>query len=268
MKVYDYKKGIDISSHNGAVDMSKIKESGIEFVIIRLGYGKNENQIDKKFRENYKNAKNAGIPIGVYLYSYAINCEDAKKEAELVLSSIKNLIIEYPIFLDMEDADNYKATRNVSNSTLIDICETFCTEIENAGYYVGIYANLDWLNNKLNDKRLDKSDKWVAQWNDKCDYQKDYGMWQYSSKGKISGIVGNVDLNYAFKDYENIIKSAGLNNKGNIEKEHIVKKGENLSTIAKQYNTSWKKIYEENKEVIGDNPNLILPGQKLIISKE
>lgn len=261
-------KGIDISSHNEEVDMEKVKKSGVEFVIIRLGYGKNQKQIDKRFVENYNNAIKADIPVGVYLYSYAIDAEDAKKEAELVLKNIKNLKIEYPIFLDMEDADNYKAKRNIENDTLIDICENFCNAIEEAGYYVGIYANLDWLNNKLNNVRLDRFDKWVAQWADKCDYSKDFGMWQFCSDGDIEGITGKVDLNYAFKDYKNIIRKAGLNNLSIQKFEHIVEKGENLSTIAKQYDVSWEKIYEDNKQIIGDNPNLILQGQKLTIYKE
>lgn len=264
----NFKKGIDISSHNGVVDMEKVKKSGIEFVIIRLGYGKKQEQIDKKFFENYRNAIRANIPVGVYLYSYAVNCDDAKKEATLVIKTIRNLKIEYPIFLDMEDTDNYKSKRNVENEALIAICETFCNAIEDAGYYVGIYSNLDWFNNRLNDEKLDKFDKWVAQWADNCNYQKNFGMWQFSSNGSIDGIKGKVDLNYAYKDYKNIIRNAKLNNLNMQRIEHTVKDGENLSIIAKQYNVSWKKIYEENKKVIGDNPNLILSGQKLIIYKE
>lgn len=166
------KKGVDISYHNGTIDMAKVKLSGIEFIILRLGYRKKENQIDEKFYENYNKAIQQGIPIGVYIYSYAINTADALKEAEFVLNTVKNLKLEYPIYIDMEDTDGYKSKNNVNYSTCIDICETFCNYIENAGYYVGIYANLDWLNNKINDSRLDKFDKWVAQWSKKCKYKK------------------------------------------------------------------------------------------------
>ncbi len=272
MQTYDSRKkeqkGIDISSHNGEVDMEKVKKSGIEFVIIRLGYGKNQNQIDKRFMENYNNAIKVNIPVGIYLYSYALGCADAKKEAELVINFIKNFKIEYPIFLDMEDTDNYKSKRNVGNDTLVDICETFCNAIEDAGYYAGIYANLDWFNNKLNDERLDRFDKWVAHWSDNCNYEKDFGMWQFTAKGTVDGVKGNVDLNYAFKDYKNIIRNARLNNLNIMKNEHIVKEGENLSTIAKKYNVSWENIYEDNKQIIGDNPNLILSGQKLTIYRE
>ena len=259
------KKGIDLSYHNGTIDMSEVKLSGIEFIILRLGYRKKENHIDKKFYENYNKAIQLGIPVGVYIYSYALNTSDALKEAKFVIDTVKNLKLEYPIFIDMEDADNYKSKKNVNYSTCIDICETFCNYIENCGYYVGIYANLDWLNNKINDSRLDKFDKWVAQWSKSCTYKKDFGMWQYSSKGSILGINGNVDLNYALRDYPSIIKNTKLNSLTSNNKFYIVQPGDNLTKIAKQYNTDWKAIYNMNREIIGDNPNRIKAGQKLII---
>ena len=262
------KKGIDILYHNGSVNMSEVKLSGIEFIILRLGYRKKENHIDKKFYENYNNAIQQGIPIGVYIYSYALNTNDALKEAQFVLDTVKDLKLEYPIYIDMEDADNYKSQNKVNYSTCIDICETFCNCIENAGYYVGIYANLDWLNNKINDSRLDKFDKWVAQWSNSCKYKKEYGMWQYSSNGNISGIAGKVDLNYDLRDYPSIIRNAKLNlltEKNNI---YVVQSGDTLTKIAKKFNTNWKEIYNLNKETIGDNPNFIQIGQKLIVREE
>lgn len=264
-------KGIDVSENNGDIDMSAIKEAGIDFVIIRIGYGKNQSQIDKKFKVNYENAIKNNIPVGIYLYSYATNIVDAEKEAKLVLNNIKGIKIEYPIFIDMEDADDYKAKRNVSNETCIDICEKFCLEIENAGYYAGIYANLDWLNNRINSSKLDRFDKWVAQWNSTCTYKKNYGMWQYSNKGKVNGIKGNVDLNYAIYDYLNIIKNAGLNNLSDVSNNivyYTVQPGDNLSKIAEKFDgITWQEIYELNKETIGDNPNLIHAGLKLMIRR-
>lgn len=262
------KRGIDLSSHNGTIDMEKVKKSGIEFIILRMGYGKHKSQIDKKFYENYNKALKFQIPVGVYLYSYALNSESALDEAKFVLDVIKNLKLEYPVFIDMEDADGYKAKNNVNYSTCVDICEKFCCEIENAGYYVGIYANLDWLNNKINDNRLDKFDKWVAQWSKECSYKKDFGMWQYSSKGFISGVNGNVDLNYALKDYPKIIKQNGLNKLNSTRVIYIVQPHDNLSKIAKKYNTTWQSIYELNKNIIGNNPNIIKIGQELIIKEE
>lgn len=260
------KRGIDISSHNGEIDISKVKKE-IDFMILRLGYGRERSQIDKRFYENYEKANSMSIPVGVYLYSYACNKSHAVEEAKLVLEIIKDLKIEYPIFIDMEDADNYKRKNNVEYITCIDICESFCNTIERAGYYVGIYANLDWLNNKINNSRLDKFDKWVAQWDKQCTYNKQYGMWQYSSKGLISGIDGYVDLNYSLRDYQTIIKNAGLNHLDSYKMTYTVKEGDNLTTIAEMFNENWKQIYNLNREIIGNNPNLIKVGQKLIIKE-
>ena len=262
------KKGIDISSHNGTIDMKKVKENGIEFIILRLGYGKHKSQIDTKFYENYYKSLDLNIPIGIYLYSYALNCDDALQEAKLVINEINNLKIEYPVFLDMEEADSYKSRNKIDNSTCIDICETFCKFVEEQGYYAGIYANLDWLNNKINDKKLDRFDKWVAQWNDSCSYKGDYGMWQYSSKGSILGISGFVDLNYSLKDYPTIIKNAKLNRLNLDKTTYVVQPGDNLTTIAQKFNTNWEAIYQKNKNIIGINPNIIKVGQVLIIKEE
>lgn len=266
--VYLMKKGIDISSYNGSINMKKVKESGIEFIILRLGYGKYKSQIDTKFYENYYKALELGIPIGIYLYSYALNVDDAIMEAKLVINEINNLKIEYPIFLDMEDADGYKSRNKITNSTCIDICETFCNFIEEQGYYVGIYANLDWLNNRINNKRLDKFDKWVAQWNDNCSYNGNYGMWQYSSKGSILGISGPVDLNYSLRDYPTLIRNAKLNRLTCNKTIYMVQPGDTLTKIAQKYNTNWESIYKKNKNIIGTNPNIIKIGQELIIKEE
>lgn len=262
-------KGIDISSHNGDVNMEKVKSEGIDFIIIRIGYGKNQSQIDKSFQTNYENAIKNNIPVGIYLYSYATNIEDAEKEANLVLNNISNLKIEYPIFIDMEDSDRYKEKHNVSYNTCIDICEKFCTVIEDARYYAGIYASLDWLNNKIISSKLDRFDKWVAQWNAKCSYKKSFGMWQYSNAGKINGITGNVDLNYALYDYPKIIKNSKLNHLSNYNiTYYTVTSGDNLSLIAQKFGTTWQRLYEQNKNVIGNNPDLIQIGQTLIIKKD
>lgn len=259
------KRGIDLSSYNGSVDMNKVKQQGINFIILRVGIGGDGVEIDKKFYDNYEKANKVEIPIGVYLYSYACNRSQAVNEANGVLKIIKDLIIEYPIFIDMEDADNYKRNNNIQYTTCVDICESFCETIEKAGYYAGIYANLDWLNNKINDPRLDRFDKWVAQWGDFCTYKKHYGIWQNSSEGLISGINGSVDLDYSFKDYQSIIRNNGLNNLNIQILEHTVKEGENLTVIGRKYNKSWEEIYNLNRKTIGNNPNYIKVGQKLII---
>lgn len=258
-------KGIDISSHNGNVSMEKIRTDGIEFIILRVGYGK--KNIDKKFFQNYNEALKNNLHIGIYLYSYATNKKEAEEEAKFVLKTISNLKVDYPIFIDMEDSDLYKEKHNVSYNTCIEICKEFCTIIENAGYYAGIYASLDWLNNKINSTQLDKFDKWVAQWGEKCTYKKKYGMWQYSNKGKVSGISGCVDLDYSLKDYSQIIKEKNLNQFDDFNDYYIVKKGDTLIKISNYFNIEWHKLYELNKDVIGNNPNMIKIGQILKIKE-
>ena len=170
-------------------------------MILRCGYGQNsEAQDDKMFVRNVTECERLGIPYGVYLYSYALNVENALSEAEHVLRLIKGHNPEYGIWIDLEE-DSYKISNGMpSNETFVDIAVTFCEKIKENGYNkVGIYANLQWWNNILNDSKLDKYDKWIAQWGNKCTYDKKYTMWQYSSTGMVNGIKGNVDMNIFYK---------------------------------------------------------------------
>ena len=192
-------KGVDISEHNGSVNFSTLKNNGVEFVIIRLGYGSNyTNQDDKRFAENVKKAEAAGMPWGAYLYSYAKNTSMAKSEAEHALRLLKGKTPLYGVWYDVEDPQ-------LSGVDVVATSQTFCDAMENARYYAGIYASLSWLNGSLNSSKLDKYDKWVAQWNSSCTYKKAYGIWQYTDKLVIGG--KNFDGNWAYKDYPSIIKA-------------------------------------------------------------
>lgn len=194
--------GVDISENNGSVDFAALNGSGVKFALIRCGYGDNiASQDDSRFFENVRKAQAAGIPYGVYLYSYALNTAQAKSEAAHALRLLGQIAKPtYGVWFDMEDGDDYKARNGMpSNDTLVKICEAFCVELEAQGYYTGIYSALSWLNNQLNDSRLDKYDKWVAQWNATCDYRKPYGIWQYTDKLYIGG--RRFDGNWAYKDY-------------------------------------------------------------------
>lgn len=199
------KKGVDVSHNNGNVDWQSVKNAGFgDFAIIRMGYGGNyTNQDDKQFINNVNKCESLGIPYGVYFYSYALNVESAKSEVDHAKRLLKNVgkNFKYGVWFDMEDADGYKKEHGMpSNSTLVDICYTFCEAIENAGYYVGIYASLSWLNNQLNDSKLDRFDKWVAQWNKKgCTYQKAYSIWQNTSDQIIGG--KRFDANVLVRDF-------------------------------------------------------------------
>lgn len=153
-------KGIDVSKWNGNIDWQKVKNAGINFAIIREGYGKKSlTQIDKKFRENINGAKSVGISCGAYHYSYADSVTDAKLEAEFCLENIQGYSLEYPVVFDVEDKEMLKLT----NRQRTDICKAFCEEIEKAGYYAMIYANKNWLDNYLYaDELLKHFDLWLA----------------------------------------------------------------------------------------------------------
>ena len=219
------KRGIDISEWQDELsDLSwnKIKNDGIEFVIIRCGYtgyGKSKvKRVDKFFENNYNNAKKHGIPVGVYYYSCATSIEEAREEANFVLDIIKGKKFEYPIVIDTEDDHDINNTSNSNKSqasigkrTLTPIIKTFCDILEEKNYYVSIYASTYWFENNLILDDLQDYDKWIAQWSNSVSVDYEYGIWQYSSTGRVDGIVGNVDMNYSYLDYPSIMSINGLN---------------------------------------------------------
>lgn len=213
------KKGVDISSLNGNVSIEKIKNAGYDFVMIRCGYGSDLTvQDDNQFENNVKKCEAAGVPWGAYLYSYALNIEDAVSEARHVIRLLKGKKPTMPVAFDMEDADGYKRRNGMpSDKMLVDICKRFLAELKRVGYYPMLYASLSWLNNQLNDASLlNAYDVWVAQWNSTCDYRGNYGLWQYGGEtnflesNSISG-VGVIDKDKCYKDYPTIIKNGGYN---------------------------------------------------------
>ncbi len=212
-------RGIDVSNHQGKIDWQAVKDDGVQFAIIRLGYGDDDTtQDDSRFLENVAGCEAAGIPWGAYIYSYALTIKEAQSEAVHCLRLLKGKTPSYPVCFDMEDADGYKARHGgLTKETAVAICDTFLSEMQSAGYYVSLYASLTWLNGILNDDKLESYDKWVAQWNDVCEYEGDYGMWQYGASVNyidtttVNGIEGTVDKDFAYKDYPRIIRSANLN---------------------------------------------------------
>lgn len=263
-------KGIDVSKWNGNINWDKVKSAGINFAIVREGYGKRDpRQVDKKFKDNINGAKSVGIHTSVYHYSYADSVEDAINEARFCLENIEGFKLEYPIIIDVEDKEQLK----LNNRQRTDIVKAFCSEIEKHGYYAMFYCNLNWLNNYLlKDELLPKYDLWLAQWNiDKPSCT--CGIWQYSSTGKIDGIDGNVDLDVSYKNYPEIMKSKGLNGfskSNNLENKnyfnYTVKKGDTLWAIAQRYLGSGYK-YKEIKDLNALNSDMIYPGQTLKIPK-
>ena len=189
-------KGIDVSEWQGNIDWNRVKNTDVEFAIIRCGFAGNYSKYDdKKFVRNVKECQRLGIPFGVYLYSYAQDVEDAKDEANHTLRLLQGLNLSYPVFYDLEENS---VMSTVSKSTIAKVAETYVSMIKEAGYNCGVYANLYWFNNYLTDPYFDSVMKWVAQYNVECNYQKYYSMWQGTSSGYVDGIAGNVDINVTF----------------------------------------------------------------------
>ena len=242
------KLGIDISTHQGKINLAALKDK-IDFVIIRVGFGVS-GTIDNKFKRNADMCKTLGIPFGFYWYSYALNEAGAEAEANAFLKAIEPYRNDYSYgcWFDMEDADGYKRKKGMpSNEMLRKICARFCSVVENAGYYVGIYASSSWFNNQLRGEELNKYDKWVAQWPTSSGKQKgldvkpesrnNLNLWQFTSDAYIEGYGGRLDANYAYRDYPAIIKGT--------QKEEI-------TAIEPEIKVELKSINEIAQEVISN----------------
>lgn len=210
-------KGIDVSENNGELNWQEIKDSGIQFAIIRCSWGHFVE--DKMLRRNVAECERVGMPYGLYHYSYATNTETMEEEATGLVNLIKQFRPLYPVYIDMEDADGYKARQGVidDNALLVEITRYTCRAIEAAGYYAGIYSNLNWFTTKLNSSELDPFDKWLAQWAQAPTFDKPFGMWQYTSDGVVPGSSPRTDMDIAYKDYPSIIRTLGLNGSGKPE---------------------------------------------------
>lgn len=295
-KVHKY--GIDISEHQGNIDLTPYKGG---FVIIRVTCG---SRLDYKANRNMDLCEKLGIPYGVYCYSYALNKAQAKEEAQILLKHIKGRKIQVGVWFDMEDADHYKKNRGALKAGLIsDMCKAFCGTVAKAGYYTGIYSSASWFGYYI--KGCDKWDKWVASWgpnNGKLNNDTSGlgTMHQYTSvpldrdviyvplstyKSKytpakkkaakttqelalevLAGKWGNgpirkAKLTKAGYDYAKV--QAKVNElAGAQSKTYTVKAGDTLTGIAKKYGTTYQKLAKLNK--ISD-PNKIYPGQKIKI---
>lgn len=202
------KKGIDVSEWQGFVDWSKVKATDTKFAILRAGYGREISQKDKQFENNYKECMVYGMPCGAYWYNYATSEEEAKKEAAVCIEVLKGKQFEYPIYYDVEE----QRTLQLGRDKVSAIIKAFCTELEKAGYFVGLYMSASHLNNLVSEDVKRRYVVWVAHYGvSKPSYTGAYGMWQKSSTGFVSGIAGNVDLDECYEDYPTIIKAARLN---------------------------------------------------------
>ncbi|MDR0913683.1 MAG: glycoside hydrolase family 25 protein [Oscillospiraceae bacterium] len=198
------KFGIDISTWQNGFDLRPAKKAGLDFVIIRAGFGREASQKDKKMEVHYKNARAAGLKVGWYWYSYATDAADAVKEAKACLEVIKGKTAEYPIYFDIEDPTQ----TSLSKATLTANTKAFCDTIEAAGYEAGVYSFLSFLLNKQDYNVIKNYSIWVAQWGVSAQrFGKPVDMWQYTSDGSVAGYSGRLDCNYAYIDPTTNLKS-------------------------------------------------------------
>lgn len=195
-------KGIDVSSHQGNIDWNLVAQDGVEFAIIRVGYrgygSEGRLVVDEKFEDNIKGAKAAGIKVGVYFFSQAINETELLEEANLVLEQIAPYSIECPVVYDVEKTSAAGRMNAISVEDRTHLTQLFCQTIENSGYKPMIYHNTEMGALLINIAELEKYDKWYASYSDQMFYPYEYKIWQYSDKGKIQGISTDVDLNISF----------------------------------------------------------------------
>lgn len=194
-------QGIDVSEHQGRIDWDAVKAFGIDFAILRVGFGAPSfgGRVDYQFNRNISECERLAIPYGVYVYSYAFDNQQAADEASMVIDCLSGHNPRLPVYYDLEDKTIIADGRQ---SGIASRAQTFCNKISSAGYKPGIYANLNWFNNILTDPVFKSGswDHWIAQYNSQCHYTASYSFWQYTSRGKVSGISGNVDMNYAYVD--------------------------------------------------------------------
>ena len=196
------KVGIDVSKWNGTIDWDKVKNAGVQFAIVRAGYrGSVTGSLveDPQFVANMKGATAAGIPVGVYFFTQATDEKEAVEEASAVLELIRDFQLSYPVFIDTEGAGGNGRADGLGAETRTLVCEAFCRTVENAGYTAGVYASRNWYNNNLQTARLENYHILLAEYRSVPLYQGYYKTWQYTSKGKVDGIEGRVDMNITYE---------------------------------------------------------------------
>lgn len=255
---------IDVSTWQGKIDWEQVKPH-IDGAIIRCGYGSDiAKQDDDQFKRNADECTRLGIPFGVYLYSYADNNDEARSEAEHALRLVKPYKLSYPIYLDLEEASK--------TSGIIERANIFGDIIEKAGYWCGVYSSTSWWNTHL--KGLERFTKWVAQWYKVCEYEGAYlDIWQYSDKGKIPGIKGNVDMNYCYRDLPGEIHGVKTEEAKPVKKtiaelaqEVIDGKHGNGKARIESLGDDFEAVQAEVNRILGANQpkyHTVLPGETL-----
>lgn len=271
------KFGIDISIWQGDFDFKKAISEGVEFVIIRGAYSLNK---DRNFENNYNNAMNNNLSIGIYQYSMAETEEEALQEAKFLEENVlKGRLFQLPIYIDVED----NVQKSLGKEKVSKIAKVWLDYLQSKNYFVGIYSFKSFLESYVNDNIRNKYDIWVAEWNTKCTYNGKFGMWQFGGEtnllrsNRVAGLV--CDQNYMYVDYPSLIKKSGKNGYKTMQEEkknenvttanpnkniinYVVKNGDTLAELGKRFGVSNETIAKLNNI---SNPNLIYPGQILKI---
>lgn len=275
-------KGIDVSRYQGQIDFNAVKKAGIEFVIIQAGYGNSVTQKDPFFEQNYIRAKAAGLHVGAYWFSYAVDANDAAKEAAACLEVIKGKQFDMPIYYDLEtEAKSGYYPFSKGKAHCSELVKSFCTTLEKSGYFAGLYISRSPLQTHITKEVAERFALWVAEYGAKLNYTGQYGIWQYSSVGRVVGVIGYVDLDNAKINYPEIIIKGGFNGYKKTEKPEPVKpepapapepaeqyinykiqKGDTLTAIAKKYGTTIQTLKKLNNI---KNVNLIYAGDVIKI---
>ncbi len=198
------KTGIDVSSHQGEINWDAVKEAGVEYAMIRVGFrGYDEGGVheDSFAQANLKGATEAGLPVGVYFYSQATTVEEAQEEAAFVLDCIEGWEITYPVVFDWEWVDDEARTGDTSSRMVTDCTLAFCGAVEAAGYKPAFYFNQDLAKTTFRLRELTDYDFWLAQYQEAMTFAYDVAMWQYTCTGTVPGITGDVDVNLCFRNY-------------------------------------------------------------------
>lgn len=200
--------GIDVSKWQGEIDWQRVKNAGVQFALLRAGYGDALSypyQIDETFEYNYAECKRVGMPVGAYWYSYATTEEMARQEARSCIAALKGKLFEYPIYYDVEEMRIFQTGRTN------EIIKAFCGEMEKAGYWVGIYIYRAAAQQYLTERTRTRYAMAIAEYGSKLNYDGPYGIWQNSSTWRVDGISGDVDHDWCYVDYPKLIKERGKN---------------------------------------------------------
>lgn len=218
-----YKTGIDVSKWQGTIDWEKVKAAGVEFAMLRAGYGR--GNLDEQFERNASECTRLGIPFGAYWFSYAYTPDMARNEALHCMEALREYKLSYPVAYDFEyDSVDYASEQGVQVTKTLasSMARAFCEEVKSGGYYPMVYANPNYLAAYLDADIPKEYDVWLAKWpknpEPEIEPAQSGGMWQYSSSGSVDGISGRVDMNAAYKDYP-ALTAGGDEDAGSYEQE-------------------------------------------------